>query len=352
LCSQGATDDTFGCGDIASTTVGDSVLALTDGTHDYAYAVCCDTTDGGESLSQISDASGGFQTTPVQPAYPVGDDLFLSSAVYDGTHIHVFFLAAVSLNLSEYVNNGPGGSFTGDNVINLANFSLSNFASYTPVVLGRIVHLYGVNENGDLVEIVNDNLFGNAWNAYDLTKLTGGSVPVAGLPGVLLINGVPHIYVRAAGTGDLIEYVADNLWGHIWNSYNQTTGQGASTLTGDPKPTLIGGVPHIYVDNSTNGDLIEVVADDLWGRIWNSYDQTTGQGAPSLQGDPSVIVVNGVPEVFENSNGTLQEVAADNLHGKVWSSYKINDTLVGDPTAILGESNTPQVFFFRQQEPV
>ncbi len=178
------------------------------------------------------------------------------------------------------------------------------------------MHLYTTNAaNGDLIEVDNDGLGGHAWNFYDESQNAGGGVPVAGAPGPVLIGGTPQIYLRAAGSGDLIEFVADHLWGNIWNACDQTVDQGAPTLSGDPIPLLIGGTPHVYVDDASTGDLVEVIADHLWGQIWNSYDQTTSSGAPPLTGDPSAILVNGIPEVFENASGYLVEVATDQLSG-------------------------------------
>jgi hypothetical protein len=212
------------------------------------------------------------------------------------------------------------------------------------VQLGGLVHVYSTGSTGDLIEIVNDGISGHPWNFYDQTVGAGGGVALAGAPGPLLIGGTPHVYGRAAGSNDLVEFVADHLGGRIWNAYDQTlTNPGLPTLSGDPMPALINGIPHIYLTDGNSGDLVEVVADHLMGRTWNAYDQTAISGAPRLQGNPTVVLVDGaqygqpgtqVPEVFERASGTLAVVAADHRGGHIWNAY--------DVTRLSGGSDRPE----------
>jgi hypothetical protein len=347
VCAQGSDDQTFYCGDVADnpggTTYGGKLSPVTDGNYDYVYARGSD-----GHLYQFSDATGSSQTTDVTAATTGGPTISSSpSAVFDGSNLQVFAVASDSGHLVDYENNGASGSWTVTdlNAAEPGSPLVTGFLS--PTVLG-VVHLYADTVAGTLVEIDNDNLGGHAWNFYDLSSFVGGGVPVSGAPGPVLIGGVPHIYIRASGSSDLLEFVADHMWGHIWNAYDQTTGQGAPTLSGDPIPLLIGDTPHVYLDDAATGDLVEVIADHLWGRIWNAYDQTRESGAPTLTGDPSAILVNGIPEVFENAGGTLVEVAADHQYGNTWNAYAFNtpQAISGDPSALIGEQGAPELFYF------
>lgn len=271
-------------------------------------------------------------------------------AVLDGTILHVFALAASTDHLVDYHNDGPGGTWMTTDVTSSDPGAPAIGPSLSAVRLSGTLHVYGTTIAGNLVEIDNDNQAGHQWNFYDETSSAGGGVATAGAPGALLINAIPHVYTRASGSNDLVEFVADHVGGRIWNAYDQTqSAPGSPTLSGNPIPTLIGAIPHVYVDDARNGDLVEFVADHLAGRIWNSYDQTTGSGAPPLVGNPSVVLVDGaiygqpgiqVPEVFENASGVLAVVAADHQDGSIWNAYNVTSLsggsgVTGDPSVVL-----------------
>ncbi len=276
-------------------------------------------------------------------------------AVLDGSTLHVFALNPTSNDLIDYHNDGAGGAWLTTDVTAVDPGAPKIAGTLSAVRLGGVMHVYGTTAGGDLIEVDNDNLAGHQWNFYDETMGAGGGVALAGAPGALLIGGIPHVYGRAGGSNDLIEFVADHLGGRIWNAYDQThSAPGSPTLSGNPKPVLIGGIPHVYVDDSSNGDLVEFVADHQQGRIWNSYDQTTTSNAPRLTGNPSVVLVDGtkygqagtqVPEVFENAFGTLAVVAADHQLNHIWNTLDVTglsggSAVIGDPSAITN-GDTP-----------
>jgi hypothetical protein len=292
-------------------------------------------------------------TAPVDITAPVTGAPNIESspeAVMDGTTLHVFALAAGSNDLIDYHNDGSGQSWLTTDLTTTDPGAPSVAPSLSAVLLGGTLHVYTTSASGALVEVDNDNQSGHAWNFYNESASAGGGVPIAGAPGPLLINGTPHVYTRAGKNGDLVEFVADHAGGHVWNAYDQTkSAPGSPTLSGNPIPTLIGGIPHVYVDDGANGDLVEFVADHLAGRIWNSYDQTVGADAPPLTGNPSVVLVDGtpygqpgtmVPEVFENAGGALGVVAADHQFGDIWNAYDATELsggspITSDPTVVL-----------------
>ena len=299
--------------------------------------------------------SAPVDITAAVPGAPVIDTS--PQAVLAGSVLHVFALNPSSNDLIDYHNDGAGGAWLTTDVTAVDPGAPKIAGTLSAVLLGGVMHVYGTTAGGDLIEVDNDNLAGHQWNFYDETTGAGGGVALAGAPGALLIGGIPHVYGRASGSNDLVEFVADHLGGRIWNAYDQThSAPGSPTLSGNPKPVLIGGIPHVYVDNSSNGDLVEFVADHQQGRIWNSYDQTTTSNAPRLTGNPSVVLVDGtkygqagtqVPEVFENAFGTLAVVAADHQIGHIWNTLDVTglsggSPVVGDPSAITN-GDTPIV---------
>jgi hypothetical protein len=308
---------------------------------------------GTEGHLYVSRRLASVWTAPADiTAAVVGAPSLASSpkAVLDGTILHVFGLAAGSNHLIDYHNDGPGGNWMTTDVTGSDPGAPAVQPSLSAVRLSGTLHVYGTTIAGNLVEIDNDNQAGHEWNFYDETSSAGGGVPTSGAPGAVLITGIPHVYTRASGSSDLVEFVADHVGGRIWNAYDQTSSvPGSPTLSGNPIPTLIGGIPHVYVDDARNGDLVEFVADHLAGRIWNSYDQTTGSGAPQLVGNPSVVLVDGtiygqpgvqVPEVFENASGILAVVAADHQGGSIWNAYNVTSlsggsAVIGDPNVVL-----------------
>jgi uncharacterized delta-60 repeat protein len=278
-------------------------------------------------------------------------------AVFDGTNLNVFALGAGG-DLIQYKNNGTAGAWTTTDINTVVGSGSAHVTNIDPRVVGGVVHVYGIAANGDLVEIVNDNASGRAWNIYDLTVTGGGGATIAGGPSGLIIGGTPHVYTRAASNNHLVEYVADHANGNVWNAYDTTAAAAAApAIAGNPAPTLIGSTPHIYAVSAVNGDLVEYVADHLNGSVWNAYDQTTGADAPKPVGNISVVLIDGtpygigqaIPEVWETTTaGELTTIVADHRLSHIWNVYDVTalsggTQVTGDPTPIVNGS-TVQVF--------
>jgi hypothetical protein len=196
---------------------------------------------------------------------------------------------------------------------------------------------------GSLLEFVPDQLRGHIWNAYDLSAVAGSLV--SGNPVAWNAGGAPHVYVRGAA-GNLLEFVRDSLGGRLWNAYDQSTATGSS-ISGDPSVWSAGGVPHVYV-RGLAGHLLEFIPDNLAGRLWNTYDQSSATGSP-ISGDPSVWTDGGAaPHIYvRGSAGHLLEFIPDNLRGRVWNAYDqsfaTGRAISGDPYA-WGPGGTPHVY--------
>jgi uncharacterized delta-60 repeat protein len=278
-------------------------------------------------------------------------------AIFDGTNLDVFALGAGG-DLIQYRNNGTAGAWTTTDINTVVGSGSAHVTNIDPRVIGGVLHVYGIAAGGDLVEIVNDNASGHAWNIYDLTATGGGGVTIAGGPAGLVIGGTPHVYTRAASNNHLVEYVADHAGGKVWNAYDTTAAASAApAIAGNPVPTIIGSTPHIYTVSAVNGDLVEYAADHLNGSVWNAYDQTTGADAPKPVGNISVVLIDGtpygigqaIPEVWETTAaGELTTIVADHRLSHIWNVYDVTalsggTQAIGDPTPIVNGS-TVQVF--------
>jgi len=161
-----------------------------------------------------------------------------------------------------------------------------------------------------LLEFIPDHLGGRIWNAYDQTVSTGAQV--TGDPAVYtpLDRGAPHIYVRGTNN-NLLEFIPDNVGGHIWNAYDLTQASNGPQVAADPAvyTPLDGSAPHIYI-RATSNDLIEFIPDNRGGRIWNAYDLTQASNGPQVAGDPAVYTPldRGAPHIYIESSRVLTVV--------------------------------------------
>jgi hypothetical protein len=215
-----------------------------------------------------------------------------------GSTVHVYVRAAGSGDLVEFVNDGVGGR-----VWNVYNQTYAAggpplASNPSPVVVGGYVHVYlAAQGSADLVEYVNNGVGGRVWNAYDQSYASGGP-PLASDPTPVAVGGYVHVYVRAAGSGDLVEFVNDGVGGRVWNAYDQTYASGGPPIRGDAGGVFFGGTLHIYATAAASGDLVEYVNDGVGGRVWNAYDQTVSSGGPPLAGSPSAIQYGGTVHVY------------------------------------------------------
>ena len=194
-----------------------------------------------------------------------------------------------------------------------------------PVALnyGPKVHIYGKTVNGDLVEYTNDGANGHLWNAYDLSYTPGGAGPIAGSPSAVNYGPTIHIYVEGSN-GDLMEYVNDTLFGHIWNAYDLSAGTGAGAVTSKTTSITIGVRVHVYA-KGPNGDLLEFVNDSAHGHLWSAYDLSAVTGSGPVTGNPSAISYGAAVHVYGRvGNNDLVEFVNDNHSGHIWSGYDLS----------------------------
>ena len=214
-------------------------------------------------------------------------------ALVVGSAIDVFARAA-SGDLVELTN--ANGAFAETDLSQVAGGQVLGGDPDAILYGSSSVHVYGVAQNGDLTEFVNDGAGGRAWNAYDLTKASGGP-SITGRPSPVAYGATVHVETRSTG-GQLIEFVNDGADRRLWNAYDLTSISGGPTIVSDPGAVLYGtNSLHIYAE-ATDGDLVETVNDGLWGRTWNYYDLTQISTGPSVGTAPSPIVYGSSVHVY------------------------------------------------------
>jgi len=148
------------------------------------------------------------------------------------------------------------------------------------------IHVYArALTSGDLVEFVDDNVGGRLWNAYDLSFGASGGGPISGSPSAFAdpADGLIHVYVRSAG-GQLVEYDNGNVGGVPWNAWGLSTGaSGGGPVGGSPDAFLDAGdgLIHVYVAAASH-DLTEYDNGGVGGVLWNAWDLTLGSGGPTV----------------------------------------------------------------------
>ena len=285
-------------------------------------------------------------------------------AILDGPHVSVFALAQGSGDLVDYEDNGAGGTWTVSDLNTLTGSALK-FASFTALDIPTWASfVFGDTSSGQLVEVVDDHLFGNVWNSYDISS-TSSFISVTDVPsvvtsGIRLAFGTGtafHIYLRGKDTDHLIEYTDDHLWGNVWNAYDQTKNSGGPSISGHPSALTWNLTPHVYAA-STGAALTEFIPDGGGGRLWNAYDQSRAstfavKASPvALLGTILPAASNSpVPTVIANlTNGELETFIADHANPAYsWSTYDATSSSGGpqptsDPAAVGGAGQPVYVF--------
>jgi hypothetical protein len=303
----------------------------------------------------VADHAGGRvwnaydQTANLDGPTFIGDPSAITDAS-DG-FVHVFGRAA-DTELVEYVNDGktPGQAWSAYNLTYEAGSTMGLGAAPDAVydAAQGLLHVYAQGSNGDLLEYVNDGAGGRPWNVYDLSFFAGGGSAISGTPSAVYDAGqdLIHVYVRSA-SGDLVEYLSDHAYGHVWNAYDLSVAAGAgSAVAGSPGAVYIPSqdLIHVYVQ-SANGDMDEYISDHAFGRVWNAYDLSAYAGGGSvISGTPEPLYVSsvGLVHVYVRSwAGDLIEYVNDGAYGRLWNSYDVSTTaydggpIVGTPSAVV-----------------
>lgn len=241
-------------------------------------------------------------TAAYAPSYPLAGD---PAAVYDSARGTVeVYAEAFDGHLLELADDGVNG-----NAWNA--YDLSAYAGGGSPINGTpgpvydysqgLVHIYVESWDYHLVEYVEDGANGLAWNAYDLSADAAGGFAVGDSPDAVYdpVQSLIHIYVEGANQ-DLIEYVSDHRSGSVWSAYNlSAVAGGGNAIAGVPAALFdwVQGEIHIYAE-ALNGDLLECIADHVGGRVWNCYDVTASSGGPELEGSPSAVMVGNLIHVY------------------------------------------------------
>ena len=296
-------------------------------------------------LDFVPDHASGQVWSAYSRSYIADGPAFVGSAspvtVGNGPgHVYVHTLSG---DLVEYVNDNGGGRAWNAYDLSIASGSGVQLIGNPSAVVDvgqALVHVYVHSANGDLIEFLADHAQGRVWNAYDLSTAAGGGAPVGGVANAVYDAGqhLVHVYVPGSN-GHLIEYLSDHANGHIWNAYDLTTAAGGGTPTGgDPSAVYDPGqgLVHVYVASNA-GHLVEYLSDHADGHIWNAYDLTAvaGGGQP-ITGSADGVYIGGLVHVYTRSPGNhLVEFVSDHASGHIWNAYDLSG-VAGGGGAIAG----------------
>jgi hypothetical protein len=195
--------------------------------------------------------------------------------------------------------------------------------------------IFARSATGDLVEYVNNDLGGKLWNVYDLTATAKNGVKVASAP-FAIDNGMMHVYVEGAN-GDLMEFVNDGSANQPWSTYDITVAGRGGWIAAAPT-AIYNGLVHVYVKGANN-DLTEYVNDSAGGHLWNAYDLTVFGRGGWIAAAPTAIY-NGLVHVYvQGANNDLTEYVNDGAGGHLWNAYDLTvfgrgGWIAAAPTAI------------------
>jgi hypothetical protein len=228
------------------------------------------------------------------------------------------FAESTSGDLIEFTG-GPGQPWTSTDLSGLT-FGTEVAGDPAPLVVGTALDVFARSAAGHLIEFTGTP-GGHAWTSSDLTTVSGGSTLAADPVAVLYGTSSVHVYATVTG-GDLTEFVNDGAAGRAWNAYDLTKGAVGPTTGGRPSAVVYGKTVHVYA-RAASGDLTEFVNDDVGGRLWNSYDLTQASAGPAVVGDPSAILY-GTSEIqifAQAASGDLTAFINDDAGGRLWNSY-------------------------------
>jgi hypothetical protein len=274
------------------------------------------------------------------------------SAVSDPSDgdLHVYVHGA-SDDLYEFVNNQSGASYWKVTDLTAADGGTSPVggspdAFYDPH--DGLIHVYVRSVTGDLIEYVDDGADGHSWNAYDLSFGASDGGTISGTPSAFYdpADGLIHVYVEASD-GYLVEYDDGDWGGHLWNAWGLSAGAtGGGQVASDPAAFYdpADGLIHVYVAAAATGDLTEYDDGGWGGRLWNAWDLSSGasSGGP-IAGTPSVLLDTGddVIHIYVRaSSGDLTEYDDGNFGGHLWNAWDLTvgsqgPQIGGDPTGVM-----------------
>lgn len=231
------------------------------------------------------------------------------------------------------------------------SYDLTLTANWHPPIAGNpsainvngVDQVYSRSADGHLIATVADGLGGNIWNAYDLTFDSGGSVTIAGDPFAALVGGSASVYaVNAAG--HLLEF---RRGATRWEVYDVTAAVGGPAIAGRGAVLVRDGKPQVFA-RTANGALVVHVFN---GRSWELHNLTVLTNGPSIAGDPSLVTLGDTIHLYyRTTNGLLYDTLYDQGTDGIWhwSSWEITGAsggarLSGDPSVVVVDG-APQLF--------
>ncbi|MGH8995979.1 MAG: CHAP domain-containing protein, partial [Acidimicrobiales bacterium] len=219
-------------------------------------------------------------------------------------------------------------------------------ASLVPVLVltlgSRHPGSVGAATNGaamPLQEFNNDGANGRLWNSYDRTDPARGPT-ISGRPAPVYVGGLQNVFVRQDG-GDLVQYVDDNLSGRAWNTYDLTTGASGPQIAGDPAAVVLNHSTVYVLARAVSGDLYEFTNNGSGSQLWSATDVSSAAGVGPVQGDVSVIVVGSALDVFaQSANNSLVELSGTGSGTRSWTTSNLSQAaggpaVSGSPGAVL-----------------
>jgi len=239
---------------------------------------------GGHLLEYLPDHVGGQVWNVYDHTLDAGGGGTVSAApapALDANGLVHVYVDDGGDHLVEYLPDHVGGHVWNayDHTLDAGGGGTVSAAPAPVLDVNGLVHVYVDDGGAHLVEYLPDHLGGRVWNAYDHTLDAGGGGPVVGEPDAVLdANGLVHVYV-ADGRWHLVEYLPDHVGGRVWNAYDHTLDAGGgTTVVGDPDALLDpNGLVHVFVAGP-GGDVLEWLPDQVGGHVWNVYDHTLDAG--------------------------------------------------------------------------
>jgi len=278
----------------------------------------------------------------------------LAAGLYSSGAAHAYSGSAVGTSppgtpvaLTEFVNDGVAGRPWNDYNQTVDSSGPEIYGRVSAVNFGQSeLQVFTLSAGNDLVDWVNDDLHGHVWNPYDLTQTAGKGHQIVGSPAAIVVNGVVHVFAEGFGR-DLVEYVSDGLNGNTWNVYDLTqTATNGGPLDGDPSVLDDNGVLRVFVKD-VNGDLIEYADSVMSPTQWSAKDlSSTATKGGRVGGDPASVPYNGstVHVYVTSASGDMIEYVDDDAGGHLWNAYDQTSgagsgvQIEGDPAAIIDGS--------------
>jgi hypothetical protein len=234
----------------------------------------------------------------------------------------------------------------------------------TPTVVsnGSTIEVFAATKQDHLMEYVNDGLFGNTWNGYDLTEFAPGS-PLVTDPVAFYDPIAKEVRVAAKevtpNTGDVIVFTPNDAAGRIWSASDLTSATRTAPAANGPTAGglaagIVGGQV-ILASEAANGDLVQYAETETVSTVttttttsppappqtvvadsWKVTDLTAAvAGSPAITGTPSIAV----------SGTTVTVAAAAASWGDLfeWSSSAAKVAWTATDVSITGTGPTRTV---------